>query len=62
MDQEMITSVLAEFGLTADAIDFSTEGMDEEALRSAAKAFAEAQKPGEPGGEEQTFVCEFVAT
>lgn len=62
MDQEMIASVLAEFGLTADAIDFSTEGMDEEALRSAAKAFAEAQKPGEPGGEEQTFVCEFVAT
>ena len=62
MDQEMIASVLAEFGLTADAIDFSTEGMDEEALRSAAKAFAEAQKPGEAGGEEQTFVCEFVAT
>ena len=67
MDQEKIASILSEFGLTAEAVDFDTAGLDEEGLRAAAKAFVDAD-PAAPaegadegdGGEE--FVCEFVAT
>lgn len=39
MDMEKIESILAEYGLTADAVDFDYAEMDEEALRAAAEAF-----------------------
>ena len=39
MDMKKIESILAEYGLTADAVDFDYAEMDEEALRAAAEAF-----------------------
>lgn len=68
MDHETIASILSEFGLTAETIDFETSGLDEEGLRAAAKAFKDAHSNGteeeDPAGEQTNseFVCEFVAT
>lgn len=39
MDMEMITSILAEYGLTVEGIDFEYAEMDEEALRAAAQEY-----------------------
>ncbi len=66
MDHEMIASILSEFGLTAETIDFDTTGLDEEGLRTAAKEFADAHPadgadPSDAHTNED-FTCEFVAT
>lgn len=52
MDMEKITSILAEFGLTVETIDFDFAEMDEEALRAAAQAFAEAHADGSGDGSD----------
>ena len=64
MDMEKIESILAEYGLTADAVDFNYAEMDEDALREAAKQYAEehaeakedpAEEPAEePAADEQS--------
>ena len=63
MDMEKIESILAEYGLTADAVDFDYAEMDEDALREAAKQYAEehsesndeptAEPTEEPAADEQ---------
>ncbi len=68
MNPENIQAVLAEYGLTTETVDFEFEGMDEEALRQAAKAFAEAHKDnGDPTPspvltDTADFICEFAVT
>jgi len=64
MDLENMQAILSEFGLTADMVDFTCEGMDEDALRQAAKAFAEAHKEdhGSTPAPDSGFMCEFAVT
>lgn len=63
MNPENVQAVLAEYGLTTEMVDFEIEGMDEEALREAAQAFAEAHSAeGEADPEPADFVCEFAVT
>ena len=66
MDHEKIASILSEFGLTAETIDFDTAGLDEEELRIAAKEFADTHPVSEGANPivqtPEEFVCEFVAT
>ncbi len=60
MDMEKIESILAEYGLAADAVDFDYAEMDEDALREAAKQYAEEraesndESADEPAEDEQS--------
>ncbi len=60
MDQEKICAILAEFGLTAEAVDFDYAKMDEDALRAAAKEFAGKQNP--EGAAQTPVASEFSMT
>lgn len=73
MDMEKTTSILSEFNLTVDAVDFDCEGMDEDALRAAAQAFVDSADnnggnsavtttPDDNQDSGAEFVCEFAAT
>ena len=66
MNLENVQAVLAEYGLTTEMVDFEMEGMDEEALRQAAQAFAEAHKgaddPAPSPDVPADFMCEFAVT
>ena len=65
MDMEKIESILAEYGLAADAVDFDYAEMDEDALREAAKQYAEEraesndESADEPAEDEQSDNEEF---
>ena len=65
MEMEKIESILAEYGLTVDTVDFDYAEMDEEALRSAAENYKAASEEvtgdNEQSGEESEPAADHVS-